>query len=437
MVLIKGGVILTLNPADEIIEEGYLLLQEDKIEKVGGRREAPPDHAVDRIIDASDSLIMPGLVNTHTHAAMACFRGLADDLSLKTWLDDYIFPVESRFVNPEFVYKGTLLAGLEMIRSGTTTMCDGYFFEEAAAQAVMDVGLRAIVGKGVIDFPTPDTPDPALNIAHGKRFLEQCPSNSRITPALFCHSAYTCGPETLQKAKEVCRSSSIPFLIHLAETEDEIREIRNRYGVSVVRHLDRLGVLDEGTIAAHCVWVAANEFSLVAKKRVRIAHCPESNMKLASGVAPIPDFLQNGIPVGLGTDGCASNNNLDMLSEMDTAAKIHKLCRKDPTVMDAKTVVRMATRGGAEVVGLDKEIGSLEPGKKADIIILDLKQPHMTPIYNYYSHLVYSASGHDVVTVLIDGRVVMDNREILTVNEKDAVTAVGEIGKTIKRRTLG
>ncbi|MCD6352942.1 MAG: amidohydrolase [Proteobacteria bacterium] len=435
-VLIKGGVIVTINPADEIIEDGYVLIKADQIISVGKLQDAPPDSAVEEIIDTRNCLIMPGLVNTHTHAAMACFRGLADDLPLKTWLEEYIFPLESRYVNPVFVYQGTLLAGLEMIHSGTTSVCDGYFFEEAAAQAFMNLGLRAVVGKGIVDFPAPDNPDPDLNIENGKKYVGQCPSNSLVTPALFCHSAYTCKPETLQKIKKICQYHSIPFIIHLSETEAETKEIKKRYGTSPIQHLNDLEILDGETIAAHCIWITIDDFPIMQKKRLRVAHCPESTMKLASGVAPVPHFLRLGIPVGLGTDGCASNNNLDMISEMDTAAKVHKLNSKNPAIMDAKTVVRMATIGGAEVLGLQNKVGSLEPGKKADIIILDLKQPHLTPVYNYYSHLVYSASGHDVITVLINGKVIMHNRKVVTVNEKETLAAVEEIGKEIKKEMI-
>lgn len=432
-ILIKGGVILTLNPAEEIIKEGYVLIEEDRIKSLGKIHDAPPDHIVGEIIDARACLIMPGLVNTHTHAAMACLRGLADDLPLNTWLNEYILPIESRHVNPDFVYQGTLLAGIEMIRSGTTCFCDGYFFEEEAQRAVSTLGLRAILGEGIVDFPTPDVSNPELNLENGKKYLEQSPSNSLITPTLFCHSAYACQPETLKKVHEVCKYYSIPLLFHLAETESEVKEIKDRYGASPVKHLLNVGVLEGETIAAHCVWVSSEELLVLKEKKVRIAHCPESNMKLASGVAPVPELLRLGIPVGLGTDGCASNNNLDMLSEMDTCGKIHKLMGKNPSLMDAKTVVKLATLGGAEVLGLKDKIGSLEPGKQADIIILDWKQPHLTPVYNYYSHLVYSATGHDVRSVIIDGKLVMDNRQVLTVNEEATITAVDEIGEKIKK----
>jgi len=435
-ILIKGGVVLTINPSEDIFPAGYVLIEDDTIKSIGTITEAPPDGTVDKVIDARDGLIMPGLINTHTHAAMACLRGLADDLPLETWLNDYIFPVEAHYVNPEFVYQGTRLAGIEMIRSGTTCFADGYFFEAEAARAVSQLGLRAILGQGILDFPTPDVPNPDFNLKNGKNYLERFPASPLIAPTLFCHSAYACKPETLQEARKVCTDHGIPLLIHLAETEAEIMKMMSRYGVSPVKHLLTLGVLDGETIAAHCLWISPEELFVLKAKKVRVAHCPESNMKLASGVAPVPDFLKFGIPVGLGTDGCASNNNLDLLSEMDTAAKIHKLARKDPSLMDAKTVVKMATIGGAEVLGLYDKIGSLELRKKADIIIMDWKQPHLTPVYNYYSHLVYSASGHDVRTVMVDGTVIMHNQQILTVNEKEVISEVEKIGEEIKKGRL-
>jgi 5-methylthioadenosine/S-adenosylhomocysteine deaminase len=434
-VLIKGGVIVTVNATDDIIEEGFILIDGDHIVSVGERVDVPPEDSVGKVIDARGSVVMPGLVNTHTHAAMACLRGLADDLPLKTWLEQCVFPAESRFVSPDFVYHGTVLAGLEMIRSGTTCFCDGYFFEKAAAAAVTDVGLRALLGQGILDFPSPDVNDPSKNMVHAKQYLESFPVTSRITPALFCHAAYTCEPETLKKARDLCCHQRVPLFIHVAETETEVGEVTSKYGRPPLTHLNELGILGHDTIVVHCVWTRPEEFSEIDKAKVRVAHCPESNMKLASGIAPVPDFLERGVTVGLGTDGCASNNNLDLFSEMDTAAKLHKVARKDPAIMDARTVVRMATIEGARVLGLEDEIGSLEPGKKADLIILDWNQAHLTPTYNYYSHLVYSATGRDVIAVMVDGKMVMEDRKILTVNEKDALSAVEEIGEEVGRYT--
>lgn len=435
--LIKEGVVLTMDPAGSLFEEGFVLVRDGRIAAVGEMSAAPPDVAAATIIDARGKLVMPGLINTHTHAAMTCLRGLADDLPLKTWWEEYIFPVESRQVNPAFVYHGTMLAGVEMIRSGTTCFCDGYFFEAEAAHAVEKLGLRAMLAEGIVDFPTPDVPDPAQNLKNAGRYLENAPTNPRITSTLFCHSAYTCTPRTLQSASTLCRHHQVPLLLHLAETETEVEEVRIRYQATPGKHLHELGVFDHETIAAHCVWISPEERRLLKQGRVRVAHCPESNMKLASGVAPVPELLACGMPVGLGTDGCASNNNLDMFSEMDTAAKVHKLVRKDPSVMDAHAVVKMATIGAAEVLGMQGAIGSLDPGKQADIIILDFHQPHLTPVYNYYSHLVYAACGHDVNTVLVDGMLLMHDRKVLTVNEEEVMGEVNKIGERIKKGLRG
>lgn len=435
--LIKGGIVVTMDPTEALFEEGYVLVRNGRITAVGAMNTALPGDAVATVIDARGKLVMPGLINTHTHAAMACLRGLADDLPLKTWWEEYIFPVESRQVDPEFVYQGTMLAGIEMIKSGTTCFCDGYFFEAEAARAVTELGLRAMLAEGIVDFPTPDVPDPGQNLKNASRYLEEAPAHPRITSTLFCHSAYTCTPRTLQAVSTLCRHHQAPFLVHLAETEAETEDIRRLYGTTPTKHLYDLGAFDHDTIAAHCVWVSPEEQRLLKEKRVRVAHCPESNMKLASGVAPVPELLACGVPVGLGTDGCASNNNLDLFSEMDTAAKVHKLVRRDPSVMDAHAVVKMATIGAAEVLGMQGAIGSLEPGKQADIIIVDFHQPHLTPVYNYYSHLVYAACGHDVSTVLVDGKLLMHDRKVLTVNEGEVMAEVNKIGERIRKELRG
>ncbi|HNR13715.1 MAG TPA: amidohydrolase, partial [Thermodesulfobacteriota bacterium] len=333
--LIKNGVVVTVNATNEIFDPGFVLVEGNRITAVGPMAAAPPDHS-GRVMDAHTCLVMPGLINVHTHAAMSLLRGVADDLPLKTWLEQYIFPIESRLVTPDFVYTGTLLAGLEMIRSGTTCFCDGYFFEESALHAVAQIGLRAVLGQAILDAPTPDVPDPSRNIAYGREFLECCAAASElITGTLFCHAAYTCGPPTLGAASALCQEYGVPLLIHTAETTTEVSEVVRQYGRSPLRHLDSLGLLDHPVVLKHCVWVDADEYVLLKRDTVGVAHCPESNMKLASGVAPVAEYLEQGIAVGLGTDGCASNNDLDMFGEMDTAAKIHKVKRCNPAVMNA------------------------------------------------------------------------------------------------------
>ena len=384
------------------------------------------------VIDASGCIIMPGLVNTHTHLPMVCFRGMADDLPLMEWLNKYIFPAEARFVNKKMVYAGALLAMAEMILSGTTTFCDGYFFEGEIGKAVLHAGMRVIIAQGFIDFPTPDNPDISKRMAVAERFVANWENVSPlIKTAFFCHAPYTCSPQTITEVKKAARNAGIPFLMHLLENKDEIETIVKRYGKKPVQHLQALGVLDEQTIAVHCNWVDQDDMDIFADLGVKVSHNPESSMKLAAGVAPIPEMLQRGITCGLGTDGCASNNDLDMFREMDTAAKVHKVTTLNPTVMNAETVLKMATAGGAKVLGLTNRIGSIEVGKDADIILLDMKKPHLTPLYNCYSQLVYAASGTDVKTSIIGGKVVMKDRQLLTIDVDSAMENVRAIANNI------
>jgi 5-methylthioadenosine/S-adenosylhomocysteine deaminase len=366
-------------------------------------------------------------VNTHTHAAMSCFRGIGDDLPLDRWLHEVVFPAERAAVAPEMVYWGTLLSCAEMLRNGITTFCDGYFFEESAARAVRDSGLRGILGQGILDFPTPDHPDPATARRRAESFLQAFPEgDGRLRPSLFCHAPYTCGPDTLRWVKALCRDRGILFQIHLSETEWEVRSIEETYGRRPAFHLEALGLLDEGTLAAHAVWVNGEEIRLLAERRVGISHNVASNMKLASGVAPLPDLLDAGVVVGLGTDSCASNNALDLFREMDKVAKLHKVARLDPQVCPAETVLRLAVSGGAAALGWDGEIGSLEAGKKADIIALDVNQPHLVPMYEPVSHLVYAARGSDVRYAWVNGRLMLEEGVLSGI---DAARAAAEVRK--------
>jgi len=362
---------------------------------------------------------------------MALFRGLADDLSLKVWLEDYIFPSEGKWANEEFVFWGTLLACAEMIRSGTTTFGDGYFWEEKVAQAAKASGMRALLGAGILDFPPPNSPSPSEALKKIEKFLESYSHSPLIHPALFPHTAYTCSPDLLLRCRQLADHYGVPLIIHLSETQSEVEEVSKKYGRRPVDHLENLGLLSSSLIACHCVWLTEEEMDLLARRGVRVVHSPESNMKLASGVAPVPELLARGVAVGLGTDGCASNNNLDLFQEMDSAAKLHKVHRLDPTVMPAQVVLEMATLGGAKVLGMEKEIGSLEVGKKADVILVDLNRPHLQPIYNLVSHLVYSATGADVRDVIIDGKLVMENRKLLTLDEEEILERARQWGRRI------
>jgi 5-methylthioadenosine/S-adenosylhomocysteine deaminase len=416
--LLTNGIILSLAPGSKPISEGALAVVDGRIVAVGAKSQVESSFEAARTIDARSGLIMPGLVNAHTHAAMSLFRGMADDLPLKTWHEDHIFPAEKKWVNEDFVYWGTLLAIAEMIRSGTTTFADGYFFEEQAALAVRQSGMRAFLGQGILDFPAPDSPSPAETLKRIERFIQAYSGSPLIHPTLFPHSVYTCSPDLLRRCRDIGDRYSVPLIIHLAETKSEVEEVLRKYGRSPVNQMESIGLLSPSLVACHCVWLTGPEMNLLAGRGVKVVHNPESNMKLASGVAPIPELLAREVTVGLGTDGCASNNNLDIFQEMDSAAKLNKVCRLDPTTMPSNLVLEMATLGGAKVLGLEREIGSLEVGKRADIIILDLHRPHLQPIYNIVSHLVYSATGADVRDVIIDGKPVMQDRRLLTIDEE-------------------
>jgi len=425
-IAITGGTLLTMAAGMDIIEDCFVAIKDGQIAAIGRNDDGGlSNFRAKETIDASGCIVMPGLVNTHTHIPMVCFRGMADDLLLMEWLGKYIWPAEMRFVNKKMIFGGAVLGLAEMILSGTTTFCDGYFFEDTTAEAVSAVGMRAVVSQGFADIFMSDKAKADKMMKVAERFVNRWQSYSPlITPAYFCHSPYTCSPDTLIRVKESSREAEILYLIHLLENKDETDTILNRYGKKPVQLLYDLGVLDEQTIAVHCNWLTREDMTVFADLGVKVSHNPESSMKLAAGVAPVPEMLRQGVIVGLGTDGCASNNDLDMIREMDTAAKVHKVTSLDPTVMDAEMVCKMATIGGATVLGLDKFIGSIETGKKADIILVDMNQPHLTPLYNYYSQLVYATRGADVKTSIINGRIVMKDRNLLTIDVQEAMKNV-------------
>jgi 5-methylthioadenosine/S-adenosylhomocysteine deaminase len=413
---------------DRPLENARVHVESGRITAVGTAEDEIPYPQGAEILDASNGIILPGLINGHCHAAMTLFRGMADDLPLNAWLREKIFPAEARLLSPDTVYWGTLLACLEMIASGTTTFVDGYFYQESTMRAVHRAGLRALVAQGVIDFPAPGVPDPKDNLQVGRNFLEEWRTFSdRITPGLFCHSAVTCSDRTLVEAMEISRSYCVPLQIHLSETREEVAEVLHRTGARPLFHLERLGILREGLIAAHAIHLDDAEMELLAGRSLGIVHTPQSNMKLASGVARVSEMVAGGIRPGLGTDGCASNNDLDLFLEMDTAAKLSKVFTLDPTSLNALTVLKMATVWGAGILGLEKEIGTLEVGKKADIIVVDLRSPHLVPLYQPFSTLVYAASGSDVRHLMVDGRVLLKDRRFLTIDPEETMARVREI----------
>jgi len=429
--LIHNGLVLTLNDRGETFHPGAVAIRGESIVWVGPEESWSSRTDPRERLDAKGGLVMPGLINAHTHAAMTCFRGLADDLPLTAWLTEHIFPAEKK-INAELVHWGTLLACAEMILGGTTTFCDMYLFEAEVAKAAREAGMRALVGEVLYDFPSPNYGPPEQGLAYTRDLIQTWQGDPLLSVAIEPHGVYTCSPELLRACREIAVKYNVPMITHLSESEDEVRQVKERYGSTPVGHLEQLGLLGPHLIADHCVVLTEEDKRLLAERRVRVAHNPESNMKLANGVAPVPDLLALGVPVGLGTDGCASNNNLDMFAEMDMVAKLHKVRRLDPTVMDARTVVHLATKGSARVLGLEKQAATLEPGKKADLISLDLNQPHLTPMYNVYSHLVYAASAADVTLTVINGRVAMRDRQVLTLDVERVMAEVRRIAKKIR-----
>ena len=425
--ILTGRYLLTMDKEQELIEEGAVAIAADSILAVGKADDLLTQYPGASVIAEPHGLIMPGLVNVHTHAAMSLFRGLADDLPLMQWLQEYIFPVEATLTG-EVVYQGTLLSLCEMIKSGTTSFCDMYLFARDVARAVEQAGMRAWIGEVLYDFPSPNYGELENGFAYTQHLLDHYRGHPLVTITVDPHAVYTCSPDLLTRLGAMARAEGALFVIHLAENEEEVRTCRERYGRTPVEHLEALGLLGPHVVADHCVMLTRTEIALLAERGVKVAHCPESNLKLASGIAPVVEMLAAGIAVGIGTDGSASNNDVDMFGEMNTTAKIHKVARMDPTAMSAAATLHAATLGGAKVLGAEKLIGSLEPGKKADCIVLDLDQPHLTPIYHPVSHLVYAARGSDVIHSVIGGRVVMKNRQLLTLDEATILARAAEIG---------
>jgi 5-methylthioadenosine/S-adenosylhomocysteine deaminase len=403
----------------------WLLCQDGCIHSFGSMDSAPVSAGA-ALIDGTDKLLMPGLINAHNHCAMTLFRGLADDLELGEWLNDHIFPAEAAHVNPDMVYWCTKLAAAEMILSGTTTVADGYFHEDQAARALLESGMRAVPAHGIVDFPAPGVPDPGKNIAAVERFLNEWQDiDDRITPAVFAHSPYTCSPQTLQRAKKLATQYRVPFFIHIAESRHEQQMIMEPRGASPIRHLAALGLLDADTVLIHCVWLDDEDRRIIQESGAGVVVCPQSHFKLASGIAETSEMDSMGIPVGIGTDGSASNNSLDLFREMDILAKSQKVHTLDATAMPARRVLAAATESNARILGLAR-LGRIAPGFKADMILLDMKQPHLQPFYNS-DFLVYSGSGADVETVIINGRVILKERRLLSFDLDECMAEVRKL----------
>ena len=415
--VITNATVVTMNAAGQVLAPGAVAIDGRDIAAVGTPAAIAGAYQGRDTIDAGGDVVMPGLINTHTHAPMVLYRGLADDLALMDWLQKYIFPAEARTVTPEFVRAGTRLAALEMIRSGTTTYADMYYFEEEIARATRAAGLRGVLGQTIIQFPVPDAKTPRDGLARTERFISEFAADDLIVPAVAPHSMYTLDAQTLKEARALADRARVPLIIHLAETRDEVAISRERHKASPVEYLESLGVLGPGTLAAHCVHVTPGDIAILARRGVGASHNPESNMKLASGTAPVPALRAARVPVGLGTDGAASNNDLDMFEAMRQAALLHKLQSNDPRTLPAGDVLAMATREGARALGLEATIGSLEAGKRADLIVVSMSSPRQTPMYDPLSHLVYATRGDDVRTTIVNGRVLMRDRKVRTLDE--------------------
>ncbi|MBW1668144.1 MAG: amidohydrolase, partial [Deltaproteobacteria bacterium] len=425
---------LTMDNEQSVIKSGFVGIKEDRICLIGKDPLEKP--RAKKVIDAEEGLILPGLINSHTHAAMTLFRGLADDLPLMEWLNKYIFPVEKK-MDEDFVYLGTSLACAEMIMSGTTTFCDMYLFEHAVARAAREAGMRCLVGEVLYDFPSPNYGEIKNGFRYTESLIRKWEEDPLVSVAVEPHSLYTCSPELLVAANHLAAEFKVPLIVHVAETATEIEQVRDKYRKRPFEHLESLGILGPHLVAVHCVHLNEQEIQRMVAHDVKVVHNPESNMKLASGISPVSDMLARGLTVGLGTDGCASNNNLDLFGEMDTAAKLQKVSKMDPTVLKAHTVLNMATRGGAKALGMESMIGSLEVGKQADVIVVDTNRPHLTPMYDPYSHLVYAAKASDVTHSIINGRLVMERRELLSIDFDEIAAGVKKKAKEILRWVSG
>jgi 5-methylthioadenosine/S-adenosylhomocysteine deaminase len=415
--IVTNGVVVTMDGARRVLTPGAVAIDGRDIVAVDTAKAIAAAYRSRQTIDAGGDVVMPGLVNTHTHAPMVLYRGLADDLALMDWLQKYIFPAEAKTVTPEFVRAGTRLAALEMIRSGTTTYVDMYYFEEEIARATREAGLRAVLGQTIIQFPVPDAKTPADGLARTARFLQEFRGDDLIVPAVAPHAMYTLDAATLRAARELAERERAPLIIHLAETRDEVKVSIEKYKATPVQFLESLGFFGPRTLGAHGVHLTPEDIATLRRRNVGISHNPESNMKLASGTAPVLPLRTAGVAVGLGTDGAASNNDLDMFEAMRQAALLHKLQSGDPRALPAAEVLAMATREGAKAIGMDSQIGSLEPGRRADLIVVSMTAARQTPMYDPLSHLVYATRGDDVRTTVVNGRVLMRDRKVVTVDE--------------------
>ncbi|MGH9158934.1 MAG: amidohydrolase [Vicinamibacteraceae bacterium] len=433
--IVSGGTVVTMDEERRVLAPGAVAIDDGEILLVDTPARVDERFRAAARIDARDQIVLPGLVNTHTHAPMVLFRGLADDLALMDWLKKYIFPAEAKAVSPEFVRIGTELAALEMIQSGTTTFADMYYFEEEIAAAAKRAGLRGVLGQTIIGFPAPDASTPRAGLARAARFVQQWKGDPLVTPAVAPHALYTNDGKTLTAARDLARAHRVPLLIHMAEAESEVETARKKYQASPVGYLASIGFLGPNVLAAHCIWLTDEDIRTAASADIGCSHNPESNMKLASGTAPVPKMLREGLLVGLGTDGAASNNDLDMFEAMRLAAFLHKSATGDPRAIPAGVALEMATIGGARALHMADRIGSLEAGKRADLITVSVASARATPLYDPVAHLVYAAKGTDVRTTIVDGRVLMRDGKVATLDESQVIAAARRMAAKIRAIT--
>jgi 5-methylthioadenosine/S-adenosylhomocysteine deaminase len=430
--VVVGGTVITQNAVRDIISPGAVAIDGTDIVEVGQPDAVAAKYRAAETIEARNEIVLPGLINTHTHAPMVIYRGLADDLALMDWLQKHIFPAEAKTVSPEMVRTGTRLAAVEMIESGTTTFADMYYFEEEIAKTTLEAGLRAVLGETIIQFPVADAKTPAEGLARAERFIREFKDNGLVVPAVAPHALYTNDRATLVASAELSRRYGVPMIIHFAETEDEVRIAREQFKATPAAYLESLGFWGPNTLAAHAIWVTDEDIAILARRGVGLSHNPESNMKLASGAAPVVKYLAAGVALGLGTDGAASNNDLDMFEAMRQASFLAKHVTKDPRAVPARAALDLATTGGARALHMERLIGSLEPGKRADLITVSMRAARQTPIYDPISHLVYTTRGDDVRTTIVNGKVLMKDRQLRTLNREAAIADANRLATRVR-----
>ena len=432
---IANGWILCLDKEFSEYRHGLVLIRNNKIEYVGEESDAPTYRAINKV-DCQGGLVLPCFINGHSHAAMSLFRGMGNDKPLDTWLRDYMWPAEAKFANPDNVYLGSMVSAIEMVRSGTGAFSDMYFFQEETFRACEDLGIRLIMGEGILDFPTPNKKNPTEGIEYTETLYKKYKDKPLVSFTIPAHSPYTCSPEVLAGIGELSKKLKIPASIHLAETEWETGEMMKRYGKSSAQLLRDVGFFDFGAVAYHCNHLSAEDIRILKEYNVGVVSNPRSNMKLGSGICPVPGLLEEGIKIGVGTDGAASNNNQAVLLDMQLLARLQKMHALDPTVINAREAVKMASLNNAEIYGLDNRIGSIETGKLADLIVIDTDQAHWQPLHDPYSGLVYAMQPDDVVTTIINGKIIMQDRQIKTIDEKKYQERIIKTGKKINNLIL-